>query len=263
MKTQINKFIFFILIVIAFSLNTYSNDRGFFPFGFYDDIQDKGKLSLSLNYGFLNNSIFYLENNDGNIIDRYSLITGLGYGLFKFLTIQANFLTYKFLGEDENFHYTKEIQNIGLNINFIISYSKKLYSFIRIYPYLKEEKELYEALGWEIINLNIGYLILNDEKIRWTFELLVHYIFFELGIRFYSGFNYNISQKILLSTDFLYYMEAGGSPGGESWGGDIILFSFTILYKINKNIYIALGPCIQSDMDQKHEYKFVLAVGGN
>ncbi|MCK4642000.1 hypothetical protein KAU32_00035 [bacterium] len=216
-----------------------------------------------MNYGFLDNSIFYLSGNNGGIIDRYSLRTGLGYGLFKFLTIQAKFLTYRFLGEDENYHYTKEIQNIGLNINFIISYSKKFYSFIRIYPYLKEEKELYETLAWEIINLNIGYLILDNEKIRWTFELLMHYIILEVGIRFYSGFNYNISQKLLLTTDFIYYIEERGTYGGGGGAMSSISFSFTILYKIYKNIYIAMGPCIQSDMDQKNEYKFMLTVGGN
>ena len=247
MKAQINRIIFILLLLIVFSTNIHSNDRGFFPFGFYDEIQGKGGLSLGLNYGFLDHQDFY-PHFDGSkwTISRDNVSLGISYGLSSFLTLTLEGFAYRKI---IYVYYSQSIENDGeicgsraydLNLNIIVSWTKRLYSTIRFFPNLSYpdekanlDRKLYN-FNLQDNGVNLGYMVYDSMWLSILSEINLSFI---IGgtYHFMIGVNLKPSPKISINFNYEYIIQPIVEP--ESFA----FFDLSIYLKLVNNVILAPG----------------------
>ncbi|MCD6579882.1 hypothetical protein J7L48_10450 [bacterium] len=206
MKIQTNKFIFIILIVIAFSLNAYSNSA-YFPMQSYGQLCNVKEWDFELSYNTINSLFFIYDNDDPD--DRVSepiFNFRISYGLSKWFTLNVSpyFFTYRNdSGRDNKY---------GCMINGIFRYNPRLYSFLRVYI-SKDENAI--SIWGLFEGLNLGWAIIDNQYLSIISELYLGLFLFgeftlSLGCELKINKHLSVNTFYRYSTVYVYTVDSQG-----------------------------------------------------
>lgn len=252
MKHMINKYVHICLLFVFCNICA-STQNANLPMNYFDDIQRKGEFEISMNYGFIDNPIFFGHEEFHFVDSGYTLTKEISsnlsslkvnYGFADFFTLSLQAFLFPRVLIIERVYVDSSYIDLysdrmfcDFNIDLIFSYNERLYSIIRIFPFLFHLEDIPGHILLE--GLNLGWKIINNNNILVNLET-------EIGLLI-AGF-FSISPTVSYTVDrysasvyykyFTNYLSIG-SDYRESNPREFL--GATLSIGINKHFGVSIG----------------------